>query len=285
MATPSHERATSDAEACKRFFEALAEFSRIHAIKLYRLRLDSVPPVPVLPCLDHEAMLHEGIAPHAAAYVEEHGSGGLLVLVPAKGRIEIDVVSTTEEHAAESHDRVLLRLKQRFPQYTVKVEGPSRLRGERRVARACRAQILLRDVLMGTDFHRLNTAVDRLKTIGGLMEKESRVASWSVRTVTGPLLALAAFFTYQFLGALSPRIGSTLVPWLQYLGRRNRGWRLSLFRTQGRAADRDGQPRVEALVRIRADPQRASAARRLSRLRRAWPGGYQGRRIVRIRRS
>ena len=69
---------------------------------------------------------------------------------------------------------------------------------------------------MGTDFHRLNTAVDRLKTIGGLMEKESRVASWSVRTITGPLLALAAFFTYQFLGALSPRIGSTLVPWLQY---------------------------------------------------------------------
>ena len=218
MATPSYASATSDAEACKRFFEALTEFSRIHAIKLYRLRLDPVPAVPVLPCLDHEAMLHEGIAPHAATYVEEHGSGGLheVVLVPAKGRIEIDVVSTTEEHAADSHDRVLLRLKQRFPQYTVKVEGPSRLRGERRVARACRAQISLREVLMGADFHRLTAAVDRLSTIGGLMEKESRVASWSVRTVTGPLLALAAFFTYQLLGALSPRIGSTLVPWLQY---------------------------------------------------------------------
>ena len=132
MATPSHERATSDAEACKRFFEALAEFSRIHAIKLYRLRLDPVPPVPVLPCLDHEAMLHEGIAPHAAAYVEEHGSGGLLVLVPAKGRIEIDVVSTTEEHAAESHDRVLLRLKQRFPQYDG--EGRGTIASTRRAA-------------------------------------------------------------------------------------------------------------------------------------------------------
>ena len=48
------------------------------------------------------------------------------------------------------------------------------------------------------------------------MEKESRVASWSIRTVTGPLLALAGFFAYQVLGALTPRIESTLVSWLQY---------------------------------------------------------------------
>ena len=218
MATLDATRATTDSEACQRFFETLAAFGRVHAIKLYRLAFDPVPPVPILPCLDHEAMLHEEIAPHAAAYIAEHGSGGLheIVLVPATGRIEIDVVSTTEEHDAESQDRVLSRLKRGFPQYTVKVKGPSRLRGERRVARACRAQIPLRDVLMSSDFERLTTAVDRLKTIGGLMEKESRVASWSIRTVTGPLLALAGFFAYQVLGALTPRIGSALVPWLQY---------------------------------------------------------------------
>ena len=215
MTTPERDEAT-DAEACRRFFEALAEFCRVHAVKLYRLRLDPVPEVPILPCLDHEAMLHEGIAPHVAAYIEEHGSGGLheVVFVPAKGRVDIDVASTTEEHAPDSQERVLSRLRHHFPHYAIGVKGPSRLRGERRVARACRAQISLRDVLMGSDFDRLTAAVDRLRTIGGLMEKESRVASWSVRTVTGPLLAVAGFMAYQILGA-SPRIGPALVPWLQ----------------------------------------------------------------------
>ncbi len=216
MTTPERDAAT-DAEACRRFFEALAEFCRVHAVKLYRLKLDPVPEVPILPCLDHEAMLHEGIAPHVAAYIEEHGSGGLheVVFVPAKGRVDIDVASTTEEHAPDSQARVLSRLRHHFPRYAIGVKGPSRLRGERRVARACRAQISLRDVLMGRDFDRLTAAVDRLRTIGGLMEKESRVASWSVRTVTGPLLAVAGFMAYQILGALGPRLGPALVPWLQ----------------------------------------------------------------------
>ena len=216
MTTPERYGAT-DVEASRRFFEALAEFCRVHAVKLYRLRLDPVPEVPILPCLDHEAMLHEGIAPHVAAYIEEHGSGGLheVVFVPAKGRVDIDVVSTTEEHAPDSQARVLSRLRHHFPHYAIGVKEPSRLRGERRVARACRAQISLRDVLMGRDFDRLTEAVEQLKTIGGLMEKESRVASWSVRTVTAPLLAVAGFMAYQILGALGPQIGPALVPWLQ----------------------------------------------------------------------
>ena len=216
MTTPER-YAVPDTEACRRFFEALAEFCRVHAVKLYRLRLDPVPEVPILPCLDHEAMLHEGIAPHVAAYIEEHGSGGLheVVFVPAEGRVDIDVVSTSEEHAPDSQARVLSRLRHHFPHYAIGVKQPSRLRGERRVARACRAQISLRDVLMGRDFDRLTAAVDQLKTIGGLMEKESRVASWSVRTVTAPLLAVAGFMAYQILGALGPRIGPALVPWLQ----------------------------------------------------------------------
>ena len=51
----------------QRFFDTLNGFGSVQAVKLYRLRLAAPPPVPVLPCLDHEAMLHEGIAPHAAA--------------------------------------------------------------------------------------------------------------------------------------------------------------------------------------------------------------------------
>ena len=110
--------------------------------------------MPTLPCLDHEAMLHEGIAPHAAAYVQDAASGDLheLVFIPAQRRIEIDTVSTWGEHSAESRAPAAWRtLAQRFPGYRVRVNGPSWWRGDRRVANACRAQVSLRDVLLGTD--------------------------------------------------------------------------------------------------------------------------------------
>ena len=85
---------------CQQFVERLDEFSRIHALKLYRLQLDAPPPVPTLPCLDHEAMLHEGISPHAAAYVEDR-SGSLheVVFIPDERKVYLDIVSTMGECA------------------------------------------------------------------------------------------------------------------------------------------------------------------------------------------
>src|SRR5690606_18862072 len=147
-------------------------------------------PVPTLPCLDHEAMLHEGIAPHAAAYVQEAATGDLheIVCIPAEHRIEIDTVSTWGEHSDASRGRLEAFLAERLPRYRVTLRGPSWWRGERRVANACRAQISLRDVLLGSDVASVRAAIDRLATIGALMEKESRVASWGVRTLTAPLL-------------------------------------------------------------------------------------------------
>ena len=203
---------------CQRFFDTLAEFSVVLTIKLYRLRLDPAPAVPMLPCLDHEAMLHEGIARHAAAYIEDPTSGDLheLVFVPAHRKVEVDIVSTMGECSPESHDRLLATLKRRFPGYLVKVKGPSRLRGDRRVVKACRAQVTLRDVLVGADLDRTKAAVERLQTIGALMEKGSRVASWGARTVTTPLLALAGFVSYQVLGTFSSRLGANWVGWLRY---------------------------------------------------------------------
>ena len=164
-------------------------------------------------------MLHEGISPHAAMYIEDLDTGGLheVVCVPARQRIEVDIVSTSGEHTSASHDRLVERLRQRFPTYTIRINGPSWLRGDRRVARACRAQVPLRQVLVGTDFDELNAALGRLRTIGGLMEKQSRVASWSVRTVTGPLLAAAGVISYQILGTLSGPIGDDWVQGLRYL--------------------------------------------------------------------
>ena len=175
--------------------------------------------MPSLPCLDHEAMLHEGISPHAAAYVEDFETGGLheVVCVPAQRRIEIDVVSTAGEHSRESHEFLVGQLKKRFPGYQVVVNGPSWLRGDRRVARACRSQVPLRDVLVGVDYEHLGRALEQLRTVGALMEKQSRVASWSVRTVTGPMLAVAGVISYQVLGTLTSSLGEPWVQGLQYV--------------------------------------------------------------------
>ena len=54
-----------------RLLDTLQDFGPILAIKLYRLNPEGTLRVPTLPCLDHEAMLHGGIPPHAAAYIQD----------------------------------------------------------------------------------------------------------------------------------------------------------------------------------------------------------------------
>jgi hypothetical protein len=202
----------------KRLLEILEAFGPVLAIKLYRLSRGTGPDVPYLPCLDHEAMLHEGIAPHAATYIQERASGDLheIVFVPAERRLQLDTVSTWGEHSPESQERLLALLRARMPGYKIEVHGPSWWRGERRVANACLAQVSLRDVLLGNDTAAVKASIDRLQTVGSLMEKQSRVASWGVRTVTGPLLAAAGVVFYLLLGGLTERLGETGVTALQY---------------------------------------------------------------------
>ena len=193
-------------------------FGRVLSIKLYRLKLDPAPPLPVLPCLDHEAMLHETAAPHVAAYVQEATSGDLheVVFTPDDRRIEVDTISTWREASEESRGRLIAFLAARLPGYRVKVQRASRWRGDRRVADACRAQVSLRDVLLGEDMDAVATAVGRLQTVGALMEKQSRVASWAVRTVTAPILAAAGVLTYLVLGMFTARLSETGVSALRY---------------------------------------------------------------------
>lgn len=190
----------------RHFREALTPFGPILAMKLYRLTRTDGPDVPVIPCLDHEAMLHDGIAPHAAAYIQEASSGDLheIVFIPRDRRLEIDTVSTHGEHSPESRARLLALLRSAFPAYRVTVRGPSWLRGERRVANACLAQVSLRDVLLSPDFDTVKTQIDRLATIGTIMEKHSRVASWGIRTVMSPFLAATGVVLYVLIGALRP---------------------------------------------------------------------------------
>lgn len=203
----------------QRALEALGTFGPVLAVKLYRVKLDPPPAVPVLPCLDHEAMLHQIVPPHAAAYVQERASGDLheVVFIPERRRIEVDTVSTAGANTPESHRRLLALLAAQFPHDRVIVRGPSRWRGDRRVVAACRAQVTLADVLLGSDLGAVKTAVDRLQTIGALMEKQSRVASWAVRTVTAPILAAAGVVTYQVLGLFTAELGDAGVTTLRYI--------------------------------------------------------------------
>ena len=198
--------------------EALRPFGQILSINLYRLTLDPPPAVPVIPCLDHEAMLHQHVEPHAAWYVQDSVSGDLneLVLFPGQRRIKVDIVSTWGESSPESHARLLAAISKHLPEYTVGLHGPSRWRGERRVAEASRAQVSLREVLLSDDMEAVKARIDRLQTIGSLMEKQSRVASWGVRTVTGPVLAAAGVITFVVLGAFTGQLGEAVVTTLRY---------------------------------------------------------------------
>ena len=74
----------------------------------------------------------------------------------------------------------------------------------RRVAEACRAHVSLREVLLGGEMDAVAADIERLRTIGELMEKQSRVASWAARTVTAPVLAAAGVsaLRYAILSAL-----------------------------------------------------------------------------------
>jgi hypothetical protein len=210
--------AATIAQDVQRALEALQAFGSTLSIKLYRVHLDPSPAVPVIPCLDHEAMLHQNVPPHAAAYLQERASGELheVAIYPTARRIQIDTTSTWGECSPESHRRLLDFLRKAFPGHHFSVSGPSWWRGDRRVADVCRAQVSLRSVLLNDNVDAVKADIDRLQVIGTLMEKQSRVASWGVRTVTGPILTAAAVILFLLLGGLTSMLGETGVTALRY---------------------------------------------------------------------
>ena len=210
--------ATSDPEAYRSALDTLGAFGPALSMKLYRVKLDPPPSLPIIPCLDHEAMLHQTVAPHAAAYVRESASGDLheIVFFPDDRRIEIDTMSTSGETSEQARGRLTAFLGTRMPDYHVKIRRASRWRGDQRVADACRAHVSLRNVLLGTDLDAVARDIDRLRTIGSLMEKQSRVASWAVRTVTAPILAAAGVISFQVLELFTTLLGESGVNILRY---------------------------------------------------------------------
>ena len=210
--------ASTAGEEGRQLLDALVEFGAVLAVKLYRLPRTIAPAVPIIPCLDHEAMLHEHVDAHVAAYVQETSSGDMheIVFFPRAHRLEIDTFSTWGEHSADSKERLIRLLRTRFPGHTLRVTGPSRWRGERRVAEACVAQVTLRDVLLSADVPSVKAGIERLQAVAGLMEKQSRVSSWGVRTLTGPLLAAAGVVTFLALGRFAASLGDLTITWLRY---------------------------------------------------------------------
>ncbi len=197
----------------------LADCGTILAVKVYRVKVDqNAWHVPQLPCLDHEAMLHQHVAPHVSVYLREPEHDGIheVAVYPAERRLQVDQVSTSGEHSDASQARLIEHLRRAFGDYRLEIHRPSWLRGERRVTEACRAQITLRQVLLDTPSDDLKRRIDRLQLVGALMEKQSRVASWGVRTMTGPLLAATGVVLYGVLGLLSLRLGTANTTGLQY---------------------------------------------------------------------
>jgi hypothetical protein len=208
---------TSSSDA-RQFIDALRGFTTVLAIKLYRLDVDVLPPVPVLPCLDHEAMLHGGIEPHVAAYLQD-GSANLheVAYTPNEKRLDVEVASTIGECTKAAQAAFVETLRQRFTGYSVRLRYPSRVRGEYRVMNACRAQVTLREVLTGTDLDRTKVSIDRLQTISALMEKQSRSASWGARTVMTPLIAVAGFLSYETLNVFVGSLTASTILYTRYL--------------------------------------------------------------------
>lgn len=209
---------TTDAADAQSFIDALAPLCTVLAIKLYRMRLEREVRVPVLPCLDHEAMLHDAVAPHVAAYVQDaQGELHELVYTPAAGRIDLEIASTIGECTPATQTVLMAELARRYPQCSVRPAQPSRLRGDYRVMNACRGQVTLREVLLGDDLDRTKASIDRLQVISSLMEKQSRSASWGARTVMTPLIAVAGFLTYEVLGTLGGSLSPAAISAIRYV--------------------------------------------------------------------
>lgn len=200
---------------CNAIIRSLGELSDVLTIKLYRLHLDPAPRVPILPCLDHEALLHEGVAPHVAAYVRDHENFlHEVVFTPKENRIEVDAVSTLHECTPQAQAKFVAALKSQFPGNEVQVTDVSWLKGDRRVANAVRAQVSVRDVLLGTDFVGTRLALDRLKIISSLMDKQSRVAWRGALTLMAPFFAIVAL---AILGSRNAAPGAAWVTIVRYV--------------------------------------------------------------------
>ena len=199
------------------FLDVLTRDHKLVCTKAYRVDLP-LTPLPVIPCLDHEAQLQGNPAPHISVYLEDSGAHLHEVgIVPSERKILIDAASTIAETPPLAREQMLLRLQRLFPQYRVVVQQPSFWRGDRRVATVVKTQIRLRDILLGEYGPEVKFNLERLRAIAELMEKESRVSSWGIRTLTSPILAAAGVASYKVLGLFDQTLSPNQIEAARYL--------------------------------------------------------------------
>lgn len=202
--------------ACLDFLDILGRDHRLFALKSYRVDLPDVG-LPVVPCLDHEAYLQTHASPHVAVYFEDP-SGDIheAVFFPASQRIVLDAAATLAETPPEATERMFAQLGVLFPHARVRLQTASLLRGDVRVAAVVRGQVRLRDVLSADDPSDVDWRLEQLRAIADLMEKESRVSSWAVRTLTAPVLAAAGVATWWIVGLFSGFLDASQVELMRY---------------------------------------------------------------------
>jgi hypothetical protein len=175
------------------FVDVLNTQYNVLSLKTYRvpLTLDD-RSIPITPCLSHEAQLHEHDLPHVGGYVQHRETGRLmgLVYVPLLRRI---IVEEESPEAGQEIAEICTFLRLCFPEHDVRV---ARLRAYSAYVRArvvAEAHLPLIDVLTSDDHEPVQMHLSQLNGIAVLMEKESRVSSWGIRTAYAPLAAAMAF--------------------------------------------------------------------------------------------
>jgi|GEM_PF-1619253 hypothetical protein len=197
------------------FVDVLKTQYNVLSLKTYRipLTLDD-GSIPITPCLSHEAQLHEHDLPHVGGYVQHCETGRLmgLVYVPLMRRIIVEEESPDAEHEITE---ICTFLRLRFPEHDVRV---ARLRAYSAYVRArvvAEAHLPIIDVLTSDDYEPVQMHLSQLNGIAVLMEKESRVSSWGIRTAYAPLAAAVAFVLILLFP--SKAAGVTEYEWLDWM--------------------------------------------------------------------
>lgn len=168
--------------------------TKYNVLNLKDYRLDLHPPlgVPVTPCLDHEAQIHEHELPHLGGYVQHRETGQIcgVVYLPVPRRIIVEEEQLDSERELEE---LASFFRARYPDHDVKVQRLRRGSAYVRARDVAEAHVPLECVLAGEDQPSIQTHLDQLNGISTLMEKESRVTSWGMRTAYAPLMAAIAF--------------------------------------------------------------------------------------------
>ena len=185
---------TSDESALlsQLFFDVMLSQYNLLSLKTFRIDLPRCNGLPCTPCLSHEVQLHAHDVPHVGGYVQDRETGALMgvVYVPLMRQIIVEEETVGTEREMESCQRFL---QIRFPEHDVRVTRLKNNSAYNRARDVAEAHLPLLDVLTEIEHEPLRIQLAQLNGIATLMEKESRVTSWGMRTAYAPLAAAIAF--------------------------------------------------------------------------------------------